>query len=55
MKLGIPQIVMLAYVFIELGMYLSRHGEKVYLEYNFWYCLLHYAIGLFVLYKGGFF
>lgn len=55
MKLGIPQIVVVAFMFIKLGMHLAKHGDEVRLRYSFWDALIVSAIELFILYKGGFF
>lgn len=55
MKLGIPQIVVIAFMFIKLGAHLAKHGEEVCLKYSFWNALIVSAVELFVLYMGGFF
>lgn len=55
MRLGIPQIIIIAIVLINLGIQLALHGEDYCGKHNFWSALLAAAIELFILYKGGFF
>ena len=55
MKLGIPQIIMIALMFVRLGIELALHGEEAHIKHNFWINLISCVIELFILYKGGFF
>lgn len=55
MKLGIPQIVMIALMFVRLGIELALHEKEAHIKHNFWTCLISCVIELFILYKGGFF
>lgn len=55
MKLGIPQLIMLAFLFMNLGMHLIKDGEKKNEYYNFVASLIATIIEIFILYKGGFF
>lgn len=55
MKLGIPQLCMLAILFTSVGINLALHDEKMQGKYNFWWSLICAGLDLFILYKGGFF
>lgn len=51
----IASIILLVLVFMELGMYLAKHGEYKTGKYNFWIGLLSVAIQLALFYYAGLF
>ena len=51
----IASIILLVLVFMELGMYLAKHGEDKTGKYNFWIGLLSVAIYLVLYYYAGLF
>ena len=55
MTLGIPQIIMLAILFINLGIAVSRHGEVHEEKYNAGIYFISTCITLALLWWGGFF
>ncbi len=55
MKIGIPQIIMLIMYAMSLGIDLAKHGEPREGKYNAVSGLIGVAIGLALLWWGGFF
>ena len=55
MKLGIPQLIILAIYMLDLGISLAKHGEPKKGKYSFWTTLIGSLIGLYILNCGGFF
>lgn len=53
--MGIPQIIMVGIYILNLGVALTRHGEQKKEKYNFFAQFLGTAIGIALLYWGGFF
>jgi hypothetical protein len=54
-NMGIPQIIMIVWIALSLGVALARHGEYHDGKYNFFVTLIVVIIEIFVLYRGGFF
>jgi hypothetical protein len=54
MRLGTPQIIWLALIFLGLGIDLAKHGEPR-SNTNFWTTLISSIIAFLLLKAGGFF
>ena len=55
MKIGVPQIIMLATLAINLGINMKNHKEPHLEHYNGWVMLFATAINITLLWWGGFF
>jgi hypothetical protein len=55
MKIELPQIIIIALFCMNIGIYMSKHGEQKEGRYNCWVILISVAIELGLLYWGGFF
>lgn len=55
MKVGIPQLIMLGFIFMDLGISLVKHGEYKKGKYSILSSLFGEAIIFALLYFGGFF
>ncbi len=55
MIIGIPQVCMLALIFMNLGINLVMDGKERTEKYSFVYALITASLQLLILYKGGFF
>lgn len=55
MKIGIPQIIMLVLLAINLGIHMKKHGEPHLEHYNGWTMFFATAINIALLWWGGFF
>lgn len=53
--MGIPQIIMIIFFAMDLGINLAKHGEDKKGKYNIWVALICALIEFFILYCGGFF
>ena len=50
-----PQIAMIVWVVLGIGVSMAKHGEPRNSEYSFWTTAISSAIVFFILYQGGFF
>jgi hypothetical protein len=55
MTFGIPQIIILGFMFISLGIHIAKHGEPKLTKYHFVADFISSAITCGILYWGGFF
>jgi hypothetical protein len=53
--MGIPQILMIIFYTLNLGVNLAHHGEPSLVKYNFWSSLLVAVVVFALLWWGGFF
>lgn len=55
MHLGLPQMIYLGIIALNLGITLSKNGEPTGFKYNFWITATSSILTLWILKAGGFF